>query len=123
MIINDTADFIGMNHQLVCVSYADGDDITCKKLKECLAILLQYSPYCEKDFTIRTADGIHKKDGRRYFGCAPAYFEFYDADGNECSCHDVILNVFVLHDEDKIVLIPNPHLRYFSCAIGEKLRS
>ena len=50
-----------MNHQLVSVPYTDGDDITCKKLKECLAILLQYSPYREKDFTIRTAEGIHKK--------------------------------------------------------------
>ena len=29
VLINDTADFIGMNHKLVPVPYTDGDDITC----------------------------------------------------------------------------------------------
>ena len=124
VMVNETTDYVGtgyLNYQLVSVPYTVGEDITCKKLKECIKTLLQYSSNFERHLTIRTAEGIHRRNGRRYFGCSPCYDEFCDVDGNKCKCDDVKLKLFTLRDEDKITLVPYPHLRYFACVRGEKL--
>ena len=126
VVVNETAHYVGvghLNYQLVSVPYTVGEDITCKKLKEHIKILLRYSSNRERHLTIRTAEGIRKRNGRRYFGCTPCYYEFCDVDGNECKCDDVKLKLFTLRDEDKITLVPYPHLRYFASVRGEKLCS